>query len=101
MKFTVVITPTAEADLDKILRHIARDNPAAARKFVAGLRAKMKTLMTMPRRCPLAPENGLDDIEIRHLLSGHYRIIFTVDPGRVTILQVRHGARLPERQRLE
>lgn len=89
------LPPTAEADLDQILRFIALDNPPRARKFLAGLRAKMKTLTTMPGRCSRAPEDGLDGVEIRHLLYGGYRIIFALDSGRVTVLQVRHGARLP------
>jgi toxin ParE1/3/4 len=96
MSFRIIVTPTAEANLDEILRFIALDNPVAARKFLAGLRAKMKTLATMPQRCPLAPENGIDGVEIRHLLYTNYRIIFALDPARVTILQVRHRARLPE-----
>jgi len=95
MSLKVVVTTTAEADLDEILRFIALDNPAAARKFVAGLRAKIKTLATMPERCPIAPEDGIDGIEIRHLLYTNYRIIFALDSNRVAILQVRHRARLP------
>jgi plasmid stabilization system protein ParE len=95
MTYRVVITPTAEANLDEILRFIALDNPAAARNFVAGLRGKMKTLAENPRRCPFAPEDGLDGMELRHLIHGEYRIIFAIDSGRVTVLQIRHGARRP------
>ena|SRR5690348_12757199 len=94
MRYRVVVTPTAEANLDDTFRFIAFDDPMAARKFVAGLRAKMKTLAQMPKRCPLAPEDGIDGMELRHLLYGDYRIIFAVDPAQVTVLQVRHGARL-------
>jgi plasmid stabilization system protein ParE len=32
MSFKIVVTPTAEANLDEILRFIALDDPAAARK---------------------------------------------------------------------
>ena len=95
MKYRIVVTPTAEANLDETFRFIALDNPAAGRKFIASLRAKIKTLAEMPSRCPLAPEDGLDGLEMRHLIHGNYRIIFTIDPGRVTVLQVRHGARRP------
>ena len=48
----------------------------------------------MPKRCPRAPEDGLDGLEIRHLIHGRYRIIFGIDGKTVVILQVRHGARL-------
>ena len=93
MRYLVVVTPAAEANLDEFLRFIALDNPVAGRKFVAGLRAKLKTLARMPKRCPLALEDGLDGIELRHLIHGNYRIIFVIDPWQLTILQVRHAAR--------
>ncbi len=95
MSRKVVITATAEADLDNILHFIALDSPAAGRRFVTTLKARMKALAAMPERCPLAPEDGLDGLEIGHLIIGNYRILFTVDADRVVILQVRHGARLP------
>lgn len=49
----------------------------------------------MPERCAKAPEDGL---EIRHLLHGRYLILFTIEPDRVVILQIRHGARLLQRR---
>ncbi len=94
MKYKVVITPTAEANLNEIHRHIALDSPAAARKFLTGLRGKIKTLASMPNRCPLAPEDGLAGMEIRNLLYGEYRILYLMGGERVVILQVRHGARM-------
>lgn len=48
----------------------------------------------MPERCPLAPEDGLDGVTIRHLIYGDYRILFSIDAAQVVILQVRHGARM-------
>lgn len=93
MKYEVVITSTAETNLREIHRYIALDSPVAARRFVTGLRGKIKTLSLMPERCPFAPEDGLDGITIRHLLYGNYRIIFTIEAGLVVILQIRHGAR--------
>lgn len=89
----VLLTPTAEADLDSILRYIALDNPAAGRRFIGELRRKMASLATMPERCPLAPETGLDGLELRHLIHRRYRIVFTVEQARVVVLQVRHGTR--------
>lgn len=94
MKYKVVITPTAEANLSEIHRHIALDSAAAAKKFLVGLRGKIKTLASMPERCPLAREDGLDGMVIRQLLYGDYRILFSQDAAHVVILQVRHGARL-------
>ena len=95
MRHRVVVSPTAEANLDDVFRFIALDNPTAADNFVAALRAKMKTLAQMPKRCPLAPEDGLDGLEIRQLIFGNYRILFTIDVHVVRVLQIQHGARLP------
>lgn len=92
---TVVITPAAAANLDEIIHYIALDNPAAARRLINALRAKIKTLAKMPGRCPLAPEDGLDGLQIRHLIHGNYRILFTADDTQIAILQIRHAARLP------
>lgn len=95
MTYKVVVTPEAERDLDHVFRFVARENPDVARKFVAGLRRRLKTLASMPRRAALAPEDGLDGLEIRHLVHGHYRIVFAIAGKTVVVLQVRHGARLP------
>ena len=94
MTYRVVVTPEAERDLDELFQFVALDNPAAARKFVAGLRQRLKTLASMPKRCPRAPEDGLDGLEIRHLVHVRYRIIFGIDGRTVAIPRVRHGARL-------
>jgi plasmid stabilization system protein ParE len=95
MKYGVALTPTAEENLDQIYRFIAVRNLPAAQKFVAGIRTAITTLGRHPRRWPLAPEDGLDGMELRHLIHGNYRIIFVVASERVTILQIRHAARLP------
>lgn len=95
MIYRVVVTPEAEQYLNELFRFVALDTPSAARKFVAGLRKRLKTLASMPKRCSRAPEDGLDGLEIRHLIHGRYRIIFGIDGKTVVILQVRHGARLP------
>lgn len=94
MTYRVVVTSEAEQNLDELFRFVALDNPAAARKVVAVLRKRVKTLASMPKRCPRAPEDGLDGLEIRHLVHGRYRIIFGIDGKTVVVLQVRHGARL-------
>lgn len=95
MSFKVVITPGAEEDLDGLFGYIALDSPANARKFVAELRKRVRNLALMPRRCPRAPEDGMDGLKIRHLIHGSYRIVFGIDGKTVVILQVLHGAQLP------
>jgi plasmid stabilization system protein ParE len=95
MSRNVVITPTAEANLDEIFRFIALDGPRAASRFIEALRRKIATLASMPERCPAASEDGLDGLEIRQIVHGNYRILFTIATNVVVGLQVRHSARLP------
>jgi hypothetical protein len=47
----------------------------------------------LPRRCPIAPENDDFDVEVRQLLYGEFRVLFTVEDDVVRVLHVRHGAR--------
>lgn len=96
MTYRLVITASAQSDLADIFLYIVQNNPKAARKLVAAVRAKIATLKTMPKRCPVAPENNCLDVqEVRHLIFDNYRVIFAVESKVVTILAIRHGARLP------
>ena len=47
----------------------------------------------MPMACGLAPEDDVSGHEIRQLLFGKYRVLFTIEETKVFILTVRHGAR--------
>jgi plasmid stabilization system protein ParE len=51
----VVITDTAEDDLERIGDYIALYNPTRALSFVRELREKCESLADMPRRHPLVP----------------------------------------------
>jgi len=49
----------------------------------------------MPRRCRVAPEDEVLRCDLRQLLYGNYRILFTVSDATRTVfvLHVRHAAR--------
>lgn len=95
MRYSVLMTDEAEAEIDNIFRHIARDKPNAAGRFVERLRNQILALDQSPRRCPVAPEDGIEGLHIRHLIHRPYRVIFAIDGKTVVILRVRHGARRP------
>jgi len=59
-----------------------------------GLLTAAQTLDLFPGRCPLAPESG-SELEIRQLIYGAYRVLFTVAKDTVHVLHIRHGARQP------
>lgn len=48
MPLRLVYTPDALADLRAILRHIAGDNPPAARSFVGAIEQRCRNLCTQP-----------------------------------------------------
>lgn len=100
MKYRVVITPAAEADLRAAHRFIRRDSPSAAKEWTRGIRKKIRSLANRPLRAPLAPEAAYFDEPIHELFYGSgnrgtYRILFTIIRDTVFVVHVRHGSRGP------
>ena len=92
----VEITAFADANLEEIYLRIREDSPSRAAEWRKGLVKAAQTLDRFPKRCPLAPESG-PEIEIRQLVYGAYRVLFTVAKDTVFVLHIRHGARQPLR----
>lgn len=95
MQFEVILEAPVQEELDSTYALIARDSQKAAAKWYEGCVAAMASLAQVPSRCPLAPECDHFDVEIRHLIRGNYRILFTIRGARVHVLHVRHAARRP------
>ncbi len=93
MTYEIEIQDSALEDLDLARRWISRRSSSRAESWLNGARTAIETLGSFPRRCPLAPENNDFDGEIRQLLYGEFRILFTVEDEVVHVLHVRHGAR--------
>jgi plasmid stabilization system protein ParE len=97
MKYVVVITDTAWAEVEEAYDWLADRAPEAARKWKLGLLDAVTRLESMPRATTLAPESEYFGREIRHLLYGKrqhkYRILFEIREQTVVVLRVRHGAR--------
>jgi plasmid stabilization system protein ParE len=91
--FSVSIQPRAERDLDEICGWISDRAPGAAIRWLDGLLDAVETLASFPLRCPLASESGACPVEIRQLIYGSYRLLFTVDGHHVRVLHVRHSSR--------
>jgi plasmid stabilization system protein ParE len=94
-RYRIDVTEPANGEIEEIEDWIAAESPVAAERWAAGLFEVLRSLDTMPARCPLAPEDQDHSEEIRQLIYGRYRVLFTIRPDRVEILHVRHGARLP------
>ena len=95
MEFSVEITSAALADAEAYVNYIRDDRvePIAAEDWWNGLLDQIFSLETLPRRCPIIPEQQYFEDEMRHLIYASHRIIFSIDQHTVTILRIYHGAR--------
>lgn len=76
--------------LEDIRDYIARDDPAAARRVIAGIYEQAQVLKSFPDIGYKYRDEP--DGEIRILLYGHYRIAYVVRHDAAEILGVFHGA---------
>lgn len=90
-KYTVIIEHSAQADVQDSYDWGCRVwGKAQTQKWVRGLRAAIaKRLATMPTAFPRAPEDDEFEDEIRQMIAGRYRVLFTIKGKRVHVLHVR------------
>ncbi len=101
MVFKVVWTGPARAELREIKNYIAADNPAAAKRVIQEIEARVDRLETMPFGFPEYEPSR--DENTRHMVVGHYRIFYRVYPDkqRIRILTVWHSSRREPRLPLD
>lgn len=96
MAFRVEMSAAAERDAESILEWlISQQAEGNGFRWYEGMRKTIASLAGLTLRCALAPENEAFEYEVRQLLYGRYRILFTVESNTVTILHIRHGRRKP------
>jgi plasmid stabilization system protein ParE len=94
LRYEVLVQPTAEAEIEEAYLYLRETaSPEAADRWFTSFLDAVLTLEEMPTRCPIAPEDPFFSDELRHLLLRPYRVMFTVRPGRVHVLHIRHMAR--------
>jgi toxin ParE1/3/4 len=86
----VIWTSSALADLEGIRRYIGNFNPYAARDMADRVIEAGNSLANFPYRGRSVPGTQLRESTI----ARPYIIRYRVEPNRVVILRVRHGARL-------
>lgn len=98
-QYSVELDPRAIEDIENAIAWLSKQAPSKVPEWIDALETKIKSLETMPERCPFAPENHRWELELelRQLLFDRYpsiyRIIFTILENKVRVLQVRHGSR--------
>lgn len=94
MKYSVLIQPSAKADLFEIHTWLLENAPDYADKWLWGINQVITSLVNFPERCPISSENDAFDVTVRQLLYGKkphvYRILFTVEGETVFVLRVCH-----------
>jgi plasmid stabilization system protein ParE len=69
MTYRVIIEPRAEQEIREAARwiHAQSRSGRTTQRWVKGLRAKIATLKTHPRRCPVHPDSAYFGEEVRIL----------------------------------
>jgi addiction module RelE/StbE family toxin len=91
-------SPLALDRVSDIARFIARDNPAAAERWINELFDAVERLAEFPESGRIVPEVGVQ--RIRELIFGVYRMIYSVR-GKVEILTVRRGSQMLDKREFE
>lgn len=92
MSYQIILEEEAEQDIEAATAWMAQYSPEKATQWYFDIQEAIDSLQTFPFRCPLARESEMFGAEIRHLIFGKYRILFTVIDETVYVLRVRHGA---------
>jgi plasmid stabilization system protein ParE len=92
MSFIIDMRAAAVADLNGIQDFLSAYSEQTANRTYALIKDGILGLEDFPRRFALAPESQGATIEVRHVIVGHYRILFTVFGETVRILRVVHAA---------
>jgi plasmid stabilization system protein ParE len=94
MALKIELSSRAKRDIEDAFEYIRADSPGNAVRWRRRLEEKLKRLARMPEAFGFAPENHDAQSDVRQLLFGRYRILYTLRRDHVFVLTVRHGARL-------
>lgn len=88
--YEVVVSPEAEADLDRIIRYIAADlrNPPAATALADKIEARLCELETMPGKFSFCKDAFLRAMGYRRAQVGNHKIIYRIDETAKRVLIV-------------
>ena|SRR5690606_1122437 len=81
----------AKEDLENLISYIGRDSVFYARQFGEKIVLATRQLTDFPNSGRPIPE--ADDELFREIIVQGYRVMYTIEPGRVLILAVMHGSR--------
>ncbi|MEO8762208.1 MAG: type II toxin-antitoxin system RelE/ParE family toxin [Bacteroidia bacterium] len=88
----IIWTKLAFQDIDDIDDYISKDSEAYARKTIESFFKRVQVLVDFTEAGRIVPEIGKK--QIRELIEGNYRIIYTAKKNMIYILRVHHASRL-------
>lgn len=94
----VVWSPLAIDRAVEQATYISADKPGAAHRWLDRLFELVEKLEELPELGRIVPE--LRSPEFRELDYGKYRVIYRLEPARISILTVRHSRRLLDLEEL-
>lgn len=98
--YQVVITPRAEASLERILDYLAEEvSLQTATKVRDKLEEAIRSLSQMPQRHTILTDISDEQIVYRRIQRWNYRIIYTIEENAllVIVVEVDHAKRDPEK----
>ena len=90
--YEINIPPFVEELIKEQAYFIATDKPSVAMKWVDRIYNEIYSLEQFPKRCSIAPEDPFINFEVRHLIIGEYRVLFSVKEDIVRILDFKASA---------
>ena len=97
MKREVVLTATAQQQMNAAADWYAEENPTIAANWFNGLIARLNSLSDSPDQYTVARESEFLPVELRQMLYGSgkritHRILFVIREHQVVVYQIRHVA---------
>jgi plasmid stabilization system protein ParE len=94
MKYKVIVTPAAEANLVDSFEYIFARSPHYAKRWLNDLNRAIRSLESFPGR-GRAPESDYLGIELKQKCFKSHRIVYSLDKKNrvVHVHYIRHGAR--------
>lgn len=89
-QYNILISDSAENDLDKIYRYIAFElcAPETAEKQYNRIMKKIMDLETFPDRIRIMENKAGKNLKLRRLLVDNYSVIFKIEGSHVSVANV-------------
>ena len=78
-EYNVVMSVTAENDLDDVVEYLSNFSPNIARRYYDEIMVKALSLAFMPQRCPFVQDDALREKGYQWLFVRNYTIFFIID----------------------